>query len=103
MKHTDIQVLRSDASYIGTDVTVCGWVRTSRDSKNVAFLELNDGTSLKHLQIVLDKETMPDVSTFMPIGTSLKVEGTLVASERNGVEVNAKAVTVLGSCPGEYP
>ena len=103
MKHTDIQVLRSDASYVGTDVTVCGWVRTSRDSKNVAFLELNDGTSLKHLQIVLDKETMPDVSAYMPIGTSLKVEGTLVASERNGVEVNAKAVTVLGVCPGEYP
>ena len=103
MKHTDIQVLRSDAAYIGTEVTVCGWVRTSRDSKNVAFLELNDGTSLKHLQIVLDKEVMPDVSAFMPIGTSLKVEGTLVASERNGVEVNAKAVTVLGTCPGEYP
>ncbi len=103
MKHTDIQVLRTDAAYIGTDVTVCGWVRTSRDSKNVAFLELNDGTSLKHLQIVLDKETMPDVSAYMPIGTSLKVEGTLVASERNGVEVNAKAVTVLGVCPGEYP
>ncbi len=103
MKHTDIQVLRTDAAYIGTEVTVCGWVRTSRDSKNVAFLELNDGTSLKHLQIVLDKETMPDVSAYMPIGTSLKVEGTLVASERNGVEVNAKAVTVLGVCPGEYP
>ncbi len=103
MKHTDIQVLRTDAAYIGTEVTVCGWVRTSRDSKNVAFLELNDGTSLKHLQIVLDKETMPDVSAYMPIGTSLKVVGTLVASERNGVEVNAKAVTVLGTCPGEYP
>ncbi len=103
MKHTDIQVLRTDAAYIGTKVTVCGWVRTSRDSKNVAFLELNDGTSLKHLQIVLDKETMPDVSAYMPIGTSLKVVGTLVASERNGVEVNAKAVTVLGTCPGEYP
>ena len=103
MKHTDIQVLRTDKTYIGTEVTVCGWVRTSRDSKNVAFLELNDGTSLKHLQIVLDKEAMPDVSAYMPIGTSLKVEGTLVASERNGVEVNAKAVTVLGACPGEYP
>lgn len=103
MKHTDIQVLRTDASYVGTEVTVCGWVRTSRDSKNVAFLELNDGTSLKHLQIVLDKEIMPDVSAYMPIGTSLKVVGTLVASERNGVEVNAKEVTVLGVCPGEYP
>lgn len=102
MKHTDIQALFTDKSYIDTAVTVCGWVRTSRDSKNVAFLELNDGTSLKHLQIVLDKEQM-DVSPFMALGTSLKVEGTLVASERNGVEVNATAVTVLGTCPGEYP
>ncbi len=103
MKHTDIKALYTDPAYIGQQVTVCGWVRTSRDSKNVAFLELNDGTSLKHLQIVLDKEKMADVSAYMPLGTSLKVEGGLVASERNGVEVNATAVQVLGTCPGEYP
>ena len=103
MKHMDIVKLYNDPAYIGQQVTVCGWVRTSRDSKNVAFLEMNDGTSLKHLQIVLDKEVIADVSPFMPLGTSLKVEGTLVASERNGVEVNATAVTVLGACPGEYP
>ena len=103
MKHIDIVKLYNDPAYIGQQVTVCGWVRTSRDSKNVAFLELNDGTSLKHLQIVLDKEVIADVSPFMPLGTSLKVEGTLVASERNGVEVNAAAVEVLGACPGEYP
>ncbi len=103
MKHIDIVKLYTDPAYIGQTVTVCGWVRTSRDSKNVAFLELNDGTSLKHLQIVLDKAVMADVSAYMPIGTSLKVEGVLVASERNGVEVNATAVTVLGACPGEYP
>ncbi len=103
MKHIDIQRLFADKGYIGQTVTVCGWVRTSRDSKNVAFLELNDGTTLKHLQIVLDKATMPDVSAYMPIGTSLKVEGTLVESERNGVEVNATAIQVLGTCPGEYP
>ena len=103
MKHIDIQALYDDPAYIGQTVTVCGWVRTSRDSKNVAFLELNDGTSLKHLQIVLDKAVLPEVGDYMPIGTSLKVEGTLVASPRNGVEVNAAAVTVLGVCPGEYP
>ena len=103
MKHTDIQVLQTDKKYIGQQVTLCGWVRTSRDSKNMAFLELNDGTSLKHIQVVLDKEQMGDISAYMPLGTSLKVEGTLVASERNGVEVNAQAVTVLGTCPGEYP
>ena len=103
MKHIDIVKLYNDPAYIGQAVTVCGWVRTSRDSKNVAFLEMNDGTSLKHLQIVLDKEIITDVSPYMPLGTSLKVEGTLVASERNGVEVNATAVEVLGVCPGEYP
>ena len=103
MKHIDIVKLYNDPAYIGQAVTVCGWVRTSRDSKNVAFLEMNDGTSLKHLQIVLDKEVIADVGPYMPLGTSLKVEGTLVASERNGVEVNATAVEVLGVCPGEYP
>ena len=103
MKHIDIVSLYSDPAYIGQTVTVCGWVRTSRDSKNVAFLELNDGTSLKHLQIVLDKAVIADVSPFMPLGTSLKVEGELVQSERNGVEVNASTVEVLGVCPGEYP
>lgn len=103
MKHIDIRDLQQDPAYRGTEVTVCGWVRTSRDSKNVAFLELNDGTTLKHLQVVLDKETLPDVSAYMPLGTSLKVVGTLVESERNGVEVNAREVTVLGVCPGEYP
>ncbi|MBQ8683092.1 MAG: asparagine--tRNA ligase [Clostridia bacterium] len=103
MKHIDIVKLYNDPAYIGQQVTVCGWVRTSRDSKNVAFVELNDGTSLKHLQIVLDKAVIADVSPFMPLGTSLKVEGELVQSERNGVEVNATAVTVLGVCPGEYP
>ncbi len=103
MKHIDIKALYTDPAYIGQQVTVCGWVRTSRDSKNVAFLEMNDGTSLKHLQIVLDKEKLADVSAYMPLGTSLKVEGTLVASERNGVEVNAETVEVLGVCPGDYP
>ena len=80
MKHIDIKQLYTDKTYIGQTVTVCGWVRTSRDSKNVAFLELNDGTSLKHLQIVLDKEVLPQVSDYMPIGTALRVDGTLVAS-----------------------
>ena len=46
---------------------------------------------------------MGDVSAFMPLGTGLHVVGELVASERNGVEVNAAEVTVLGTCPGEYP
>lgn len=105
MKHTDIVDLFSDESYIGTEVTVCGWVRTSRDSKNMAFLELNDGTTLKHLQIVIDKALIPEPSEFMKLGASLKIEGKLVRSvvAADSVEVNAESITVLGVCPPEYP
>ena len=104
MKHTDIKDILTNAAFIDTQVTVCGWVRTSRDSKNVAFLEMNDGTSLKHLQIVLDKEKFADVSPFMPLGTSLKVVGTAVKGMvNNAVEINAQEVEVLGVCGGEYP
>ena len=104
MKHTDIKDILTDAAFIDKQVTVCGWVRTSRDSKNVAFLEMNDGTSLKHLQIVLDKEKFADVSPFMPLGTSLKVVGTAVKGMvNNAVEINAQEVEVLGVCGGDYP
>jgi len=59
MKHTDIIDIFKNKEAVGKEYTVCGWVRKSRDSKNVAFLEINDGTSLNHLQIVLDKNIIP--------------------------------------------
>ncbi len=104
MKHIDIiDIMKGD--YVDQSVTVCGWVRTSRDSKNMAFLELNDGTTLKHLQIVIDKAVMSDIAEFMKLGTSLKVEGKVVKSvvAEDSVEINAENITVLGVCPPEYP
>ncbi len=105
MKHIDIYKIFEDKELLNKDVTVCGWVRTSRDSKNMAFIELNDGTTLKHLQIVIDKAQMNDISEFMKLGTSLKVVGELVPSAiaADSVEINAKEITVLGVCPPEYP
>ncbi len=105
MKHIDIAEVFANKDLIGKDIVVCGWVRTSRDSKNMAFIELNDGTSLKHLQIVLDKSVMPDVSDYMKLGTSLKVTGAVVKSvvAADSVEINAKEICVLGECPAEYP
>ena len=105
MKHIDIIDIFAKKELIGTKVTVCGWVRTSRDSKNMAFIELNDGTSLKHLQIVIDKAVLTDISDFMKLGTSLKVEGMLVNSAvaEDSVEINAESIEVLGECPPEYP
>lgn len=104
MKHTDIKEIFKDTSVIGKDITVCGWVRTSRDSKNVAFIELNDGTTLKHIQIVIDKslDVKYDEQAFK-LGTSLKVTGTAVESRQGSVEINAKEIEVIGECPLEYP
>lgn len=105
MKHIDIAEIFEKADYIGQNVTVCGWVRTSRDSKNMAFIELNDGTSLKHLQIVIDKNVLSNITEFMKLGTSLKVVGQLVKSAVavDSVEINAQEITLLGECPPEYP
>lgn len=105
MKHTDIIEIFENKDLIGNRTTVCGWVRTSRDSKNMAFIELNDGTSLKHLQIVINKADFADISDFMKLGTSLKVIGTVVNSAvaADSVEINAEEISVLGECPPEYP
>ena len=106
MKHTDIkQILIKPEEYFGKSVTVCGWIRSFRDSKNMAFIALNDGTTLSHLQIVIDKSSvsLPDGAT--RVGSSVKIEGTAVKSlnKNQAVEVNAAAITLLGDCPLDYP
>ncbi len=104
MKHIDLKTLFSDPSYLGKEVTVCGWVRTARDSKNMAFLALNDGTTVPHLQIVVDKSAvvLPDAAAHL--GSGIAVTGTLVRALRGDtVEINAKEITVLGDCPPDYP
>ncbi len=104
MKHIDIRKLFETAEqYVGKSVTVCGWVRTARDSKNVAFIELNDGTCLKNIQIIIDKESGIDLKDATMSGTSLCVEGTLVESERNGYEITCEGLKVLGTCAADYP
>ena len=103
MKHTDIKEIFNATDIINQTVTVCGWVRTSRDSKNVAFLEINDGTSLKHLQIVIDKALDIEYEPALKLGTSVKVEGTVVEARQGSVEINATSISVIGTCPPEYP
>ena len=103
MKHIDIKDIQTKAEYVDTDVSVCGWVRTSRDSKNMAFLEMNDGTSLKHLQIVIDKSALDNYDFALKLGTALKVTGTVVPARQGSVEINAKEITLLGDCPADYP
>ena len=105
MKHIDIYDILQ-GKYTGQKVTVCGWVRTSRDSKNVSFIELNDGTSLKHVQIVIDKgaDVFHDNRVeSMRNGAALKVIGEAVAAPNGSIEINADEIYLLGACPTDYP
>ncbi len=106
MKHTDIKILFNDSEkYLSKSVTVCGWVRTWRDSKSIAFIELNDGTALKNLQLVIEKDKIPEneVKPALVVGCALKAEGRFIPSERNGFELSVESITVLGGCPQDYP
>lgn len=104
MKHIDVLDVLSGKYEVGSTITVCGWVRTSRDSKNVAFLELNDGTSLKHLQVVVDKASIALPQEAAHLGASLKVVGDIAVNPNgNGFELEAKEIVVLGDCGQDYP
>ena len=107
MKHEDIKKILTEPSYIGQNVTICGWVRTIRKSKNVCFVELNDGTSLKNLQLVVDTN-VPENSQFfnsLTVGSSIAVTGQLVNSMNmnQAVELNVETYTLIGNCPQDYP
>ena len=108
IKRTTVKALLADPDkYIGKEVDVKGWVRTRRGNKNVAFIALNDGTTIKNVQIVVDFAKMPeenlkDVTT----GASLHVQGLAVASQGKGqvVEIQADQLEVYGKAdPAEYP
>ena len=104
MKHTDIAKVLRDASLMGQEVTVCGWVRTARDSAAVAFLEITDGTSFSRLQVVVDKNKLALDPECTKCGASVRAKGVVVkAFKGDGAELNATEVTLLGKCPPEYP
>ncbi len=106
MKRTKIKFLL-EAGTPGQTVLVKGWVRTKRESKNVVFIALNDGSIISNLQIVVDP-TAFDESIIHKIttGACISAEGTLVASQGKGqsMELNAQNITVLGTAdPEKYP
>jgi asparaginyl-tRNA synthetase len=88
------------------DILVQGWVRTRRDSKTFSFLELNDGSSLRNLQIIA-KDTLPNYAEVQRLitGASIKVRGELVASQGKGQtwEVVANELTIVGASDDTYP
>lgn len=96
-----------DPELIGERVSVKGWVRTRRGNKNVQFVALNDGSTIKNIQIVIDlskfgEEELKPITT----GSSLRAEGMLVASQGKGqtCEIQAESIEIYGTAdPETYP
>lgn len=105
MKRTKVvDVLKS--TDFGKEVVVKGWVRTHRSSKAVDFIALNDGSTIKNIQIVVDPSKVnADTLKSITTGACLCVTGTLVESQGKGqsVEIQCQDIEVYGLCGSDYP
>ncbi len=108
MQRTEIARIFADMEqYGGQDVTVCGWVRTSRDMKNFGFIELNDGSCFKSIQIVMDAESLSNYKEIASqnVGAALIVNGKVVLTPdaKQPLEIKASSIEVEGPSAPEYP
>ncbi|MBR2336406.1 MAG: asparagine--tRNA ligase [Clostridia bacterium] len=100
-------VYKSAESLSGSKITVMGWAKTIRDSKAFGFIELNDGSCFKNVQIVFEREKIAnyDEIAHQNVGCSLIVEGVLVLTPeaKQPFEIKAESVEVEGTSTPDYP
>ncbi len=107
MSYTEIKKLfRSPVEYIGKTITVPGWVKTVRDSKTFGFIELNDGTFFRNLQVVFEEGKLDNFKEVarLSVGSSIEVEGELVETPnaKQPFELKAKRISIENLCPADY-
>ena len=103
---TDKELFEKTKEYLGTEVVLQGWVRNHRKQKEFGFIDFSDGTYFKHVQIVYDDKLKEfDTIQKIRVGSSIKVEGRVVESPKEGqaFEIQATSVELLGDCPEDYP
>ena len=107
MERTEIAQLYRALPAQDAQVVVCGWVKTVRDSKNIGFIELSDGSSFRSLQVVFEAAKLANYKDIakVGVGASLRVTGraVLTPEAKQPLEVNADSIEVLGACGQEYP
>lgn len=100
------KIFNSGVKYFDRQLTIAGWVRTVRASKDFGFIELNDGSYFSNLQVVFDQnlENFSEVSK-LGAGSALTVHGTLVSSPgaNQPFELKADNITIENACPADYP
>ena len=99
-------IFRHGENYLNKEIELFGWVRKIRDQKKFGFIELNDGSFFKGVQIVFEEglENFDEVSR-LSIASTIKVKGTLVKSEGSGqdLEVKAHNIEIFQKADLEYP
>ncbi|MFV0351802.1 MAG: asparagine--tRNA ligase [Oscillospiraceae bacterium] len=107
MQRTTIANLHAQMPGDGANVVVAGWARTVRDSKNIGFIELNDGSAFKGVQVVFEKAKLPNFKEIAKTGAgaSFVVHGKVVhtPTAKQPFEINADNIEIEGACPPEYP
>ena len=108
MKRTEIARIFADAEQFGgQEVTVCGWARTIRDMKSFGFIELNDGSCFKNLQVVFSDDSLENYKEIAKqnVGAALIVTGTVVLTPeaKQPLEVKAATIQIEGTSAPEYP
>ncbi len=103
---TEIKSLhRSPESFVGTSVTINGWVRTLRSKKSFGFIEINDGSFFKGIQVVFEDnlDNFEEIGSF-GVGSALSITGEVVESPGSGqsIEIKATSVTLVGASSSDY-
>ena len=101
------ELYQNPSDYEGAEITVRGWVRTVRDMKAFGFIELNDGSCFKSVQIVLDEDKLLNFKEIVKqnVGAALVVTGTLKLTQgaKQPFEISAAEISVEGESAPEYP
>ena len=108
MKRTELKTVFSDiASFDGKEITVAGWVRTLRDSKNFGFIEINDGSCFKNTQIVFENGVVENYKeiTKLNVGSAIRVSGKVRSTPemKQPFEIQAEKIEVEGLSTSDYP
>ena len=108
MSYTKIASIYADSDvHAGKEVTVGGWARTIRDMKNFGFIELNDGSCFRNLQVVMEAGSLENYKEIAAqnVGAALIVTGTIVLTPeaKQPLELKAAAIEVAGPSTPDYP
>lgn len=108
MKTTLVKSLyRNTKDYVGKEIVVAGWVRTVRDSKAFGFIELNDGSFFKNLQIVFEEKNLPNFKEIakLSVGSAIIAHGELVETPgaKQPFELKATKIEIEGASTPDYP